>query len=67
MGIKNKIKKVFKTINSKEKIAVPSLANIENLLEGRIALITGGSSGIGYAIAKKFLSSGCRVIIAGTN
>ena len=67
MGIKNKIKKVFKTINSKEKIAVPSLANIENLLKGRTALITGGSSGIGYAIAKKFLSSGCRVIVAGTN
>ncbi len=67
MGLKNKIKKVFKTINSKEKIAVPSLIGIENLLEGRTALITGGSSGIGYAIAKKFLSSGCQVIISGTN
>lgn len=67
MGLKNKIKKLFKTINSKEKIAVPSLIGIENLLEGRTALITGGSSGIGYAIAKKFLSSGCQVIISGTN
>lgn len=67
MGLKNKIKKVFKTINSKEKIAIPSLTGIENLLEGRTALITGGSSGIGYAIAKKFLSSGCQVIISGTN
>lgn len=67
MGLKNKIKKVFKTINSKEKIAIPSLTGIENLLEGRTALITGGSSGIGYAIAKKFLSSGCQVVISGTN
>lgn len=67
MGLKGKLKKAFKTINSKEKIAVPALTGIENLLAGRTALITGGSSGIGYAIAKKFLSSGCRVIIAGTN
>lgn len=36
-----------------------------NLLEGRLALITGGTSGIGYAIADAFLSAGARVIITG--
>lgn len=34
-------------------------------LEGRCAIITGGTGGIGYAIAEAFLNSGCSVIITG--
>lgn len=67
MGVKTKIRKAIKVFNAKEKIAIPSLNGINDLLEGKVALITGGSSGIGYAIAAKYLSVGCRVIIAGTN
>lgn len=37
------------------------------LLENKTALITGGSSGIGYAIAEAFLKSGATVIITGRN
>jgi len=33
-------------------------------LAGRRVLITGGSQGIGYAVAKGFLDEGCRVVIA---
>lgn len=36
-------------------------------LEGKTALITGGSSGIGLAIAKKLATHGVRVAIFGTN
>lgn len=38
-----------------------------SLLEGRTALITGGSSGIGFSIAEAFLKSGASVVITGKN
>jgi len=34
-------------------------------LESKIAVVTGGSSGIGYAIAKRFIQEGATVYIAG--
>lgn len=37
------------------------------VLNGRCALITGGTSGIGLAIAERFLKAGCYVIITGRN
>lgn len=62
-----KIKKLF--INKKKDKIIPVLQNkdLNNLLEDKIALITGGSGGIGFAIAKSFIKSGCKVIITGTN
>ena len=36
-------------------------------LKGRRVLVTGGSQGIGYAVAKAFLAEGCSVVIAARN
>lgn len=49
----------------KEKILIPCLEG--TILQGKKALITGGSSGIGYAIAKSFLKNGSSVVICGRN
>ena len=45
-------------------ISTPTYSNI---LEGKNVLITGGSSGIGFAIAKKCASCGANVLISGRN
>jgi NAD(P)-dependent dehydrogenase (short-subunit alcohol dehydrogenase family) len=37
---------------------------MEEILRGKIAVVTGGSAGIGYAIARRFASFGAKVILA---
>lgn len=61
MGIKSKIKNAVKSYyrmkNEKYVISVPTEKTADQLLAGRAALITGGSGGIGFGIAKRFALS----------
>lgn len=66
----NKIKKIIKKVFSLifpapvVKVEITCLSANE-LLKGRTALITGGTSGIGFQIARSYLNSECKVIITG--
>lgn len=65
--IKKTIKKMVRLFKAKEMVPIYQPINGQKLLAGKTALITGGSGGIGFAVAKAFMQQGCEVIIAGTN
>lgn len=62
---KNFKKHFVKVVEVKVPVYIPIYYG--ELLKNRYALITGGNSGIGFAIAEAFLRNGANVIIAGRN
>jgi NAD(P)-dependent dehydrogenase (short-subunit alcohol dehydrogenase family) len=55
---------IARKINRKEIIPIISPITKDKLLVGKRAIIIGGTGGIGFAIAKELVESGCKVILA---
>ena len=60
-------KKIMNKIIKKEIIPVYKPLNCNNLLKEKIVMITGGTGGIGSAIAKNVINCGGKVIICAKN
>lgn len=75
MGILNKIRRLKTALAEAKKVyKIGGAANVtiatpiyDKIIQGKTALVTGGSSGIGFEIAKKFIQTGAKVIITGRN
>lgn len=65
--IGNYIKKIIMLLKSEKKVPIVNFVYNNRLLCGKVVLITGGSGGIGKAIAQKIVSSGGKVILTGRN
>lgn len=64
--IKQVLKKMLKKMRAKQLVPIVTPVDKDKMLENKVVLITGGSSGIGLSIAEACLKSGAKVIIAGS-
>lgn len=68
MGLQSAMHAALREINFGKVKTVDVPAPIQGeRLAGRLALITGGSGGIGRELGKRFAAEGCKVVLAGSN
>lgn len=67
MGLRNFLKRLYWMAKKEKLFPVIQCTDERQLLKNKVALIVGGSGGIGLAVARSFLQSGARVIICGTS
>ena len=63
----NKLKTLLRLRSKRELIPIVTSLETAKLFEGKVAFIAGGNSGIGFSIAQRLISGGCKVIIGGSN
>lgn len=67
MWMKTILKKIMKDLRKKEIVPIQHNVDGNSILKDKVAVIIGGTGGIGLAIAKSYHESGCKVILCGTN
>lgn len=67
MSLYSFAKKIVKSLRKKELIPIVKSVPSNNLLNNKTILITGGTGGIGFAVAESLVTGGAKVILSGTN
>lgn len=67
MSIQRKVENIIMLLKKKKLISIPKVVDASLLLEGKVALVVGGTGGIGNSISQALLSCGCKVIISGSS
>ena len=65
--IKRGVKFILHGVPERKVYAQVSYLAPSEMLKGRTALVTGGTSGIGFEVAKAYINAGARVVITGRN
>ncbi|MBM6683709.1 SDR family NAD(P)-dependent oxidoreductase [Collinsella intestinalis] len=66
-GVKTLAKSALRFIKTKDVVPIDHVVSERQILEGKVALISGGSGGIGMAIAKQFYNAGALIVLGGTD
>lgn len=67
MNIKAIIKRAIELTREKQIVSIQHNVDSSDMLKNKVAVILGGSGGIGLSIAKSFSECGCKIVLCGTN
>ena len=67
MGLKSLVKGFIRETRQKQMVPIAHPVGVDKLLDQKVAFIAGGNGGLGFAIAKSLLESGCSIVLGGTN
>lgn len=65
-GIKTAVKSAVASFRKEELLPIDRVVPADKVLDGKVALIAGGSGGIGMAVAEALLEAGASVVLGGT-
>ena len=67
MSFKKKVERTIMLLKKKNFVSIPEVVNDKVLLEDKVAMVIGGTGGIGRAITTELIHSNCKVIGCGSS